>query len=245
MKKARRRAQYWHGLGACPTPFAVRMIETAGMRGLPTRPNAPLECRDYVYASTSWEVALAFSTLGGGQAVCEISPNGLAAEADPDFPNLGIRFHGPVKALSVELVDESALPNARQIAETLSGDYVWPDGTPRYSPDGYLLAPPFARAWGYNDEDFRWLGRWYPLHFLLPSADGITVAINEKFRAHQMYPPDHPDLAGRRRVPLGSLDGAWRQPGVYPATTDLLKKIRVRIERDDPDLEPIRRPWDW
>ena len=49
----------------------------------------------------------------------------------------------------------------------------------------------------------------------------------------------------RRRVPLGSLDDAWRQPGLYPATAVLLEKIRIRLERDDPTLEPIRRPWDW
>lgn len=245
MKKPRGRVRYWHGLGACPMPFAVRKIETAATRGLPARPNAPLECREYVYASTSWDVALAFSTLGGGQAVCEVDPGGLAAEVDPDFPNLGVRFRGPVKSVSVEVVSESELPTARQIVEVLSPDYVWPDGSAKYAKDGHLLAPPFARAWGYDDEDFRWLGRWYPIHFLLPSADGITVAINEKCRAHQMYPPDHPDLDGRRRVPLGSLDDAWRQPGLYPATADLLEKIRVRLERDDPTLEPIRRPWDW
>lgn len=226
-------------------PFAVREIQTAAQLGLPPQPNMPPECREYVYATTSRQVALAFSTLGGGQAVCELSPGELAPEIDPDFPNLGVRFRGPVKAVAVEVLNPSELPNARQIVEALSVDYVWPDGSPRYSNDGYLLAPPFARACGYHDEDFRWLGRWYPLHFLIPDARGIIYAIDENCQAHPMYPPDHPELDGRRRVPLGSLDAAWRQPGVYPATTDLLKKIQVRLERHDPDLKPIQDPWDW
>lgn len=245
MKQPRRGVRYWHGLGPCPTPFGVRRIETAAMRGLPVRPNAAPEYREYVYASTSRDVAMAFSTLGGGQAVCEVDPGGLAAELDPDFPNLGVRFRGPVTTVDVDVVEQSELPSARQIAEELSPDYVWPDGSARYAKDGYLLAPPFARPWGYDDADFRWLGRWYPLHFLLPSADGMIVAINENCRAHQMYPPDHPDLAGRRRVPMGSLDDAWCRPGMYPATGDLLEKIRIRLERDDPDLQPIRVPWEW
>ncbi len=162
MKKNRpnRRARYWHGLGACPDPRTVRRIETAEIRGLPVRPNAPLECREYVYASTSWEVALAFSTLGGGQAVCEIKPETLAAEVDQDFPTLGVRFHGPVKSLSVEIVSDSALPNARQIIKTLAADYRWTDRTPQYSEDGYLRTPPISRARGFVDEDSRWLGRW-------------------------------------------------------------------------------------
>lgn len=244
-KRPKRRVRYWHGLGACFDPFSVRVIETAAMRDLPIRPGAPLEYREYVYASTSKEVALAFSTLGGGQAVCEVRPGGLVAAPDPDFPNLGVRFRGPVKAVTVEHVPESALPDARQITEALAADYAWPDGTPRYSPDGYLLAPPFARACGYVDEDFRWLGRWYPMHFLIPSADGITVAINENGRSHQMYPPGHPDLGGRRRVPAGSLEDAWRVPGLYPNTGDLLMSLRARVERDDPDLETVLRPWDW
>lgn len=83
------------------------------------------------------------------------------------------------------------------------------------------------------------------MHFMLPSVDGITVVINEKGRAHQMYPPGHPDLEGRRRVPLGSLEDAWRVPGLYPHTGDLLMSIRSRLERNDPELETIRRPWEW
>lgn len=152
--KPKRRVRYWHGLGPCPNPFSVRVIETAEMRGVPVRHNAAPECREYVYASSSWEVALAFSTLGGGQTVCEINPGALVAEPDPEFPKLGVRFHGPVKAVSAEVVGESALPNARQIVEALAADYVWPDGTSRYSADGYLLTPPARGASGMSMRTF-------------------------------------------------------------------------------------------
>lgn len=244
-RKPTRRERYWHGLGACPEPLAVRRIETAEMRGLPVRPNAPLDCREYVYASTSWEVALAFSTLGGGQAVCEIKPDALAAEVDPDFPTLGVRFHGPVKSLSVEVVTDSALPNARQIIKTLAADYLWTDRTPQYSEDGYLRTPPKSRARGFVDEDFRWLGRWWPFHFLYPNDDGYEMALDETGRPHIMYPPDHPVLNGRRRVPLGSLENTWTRPGYYPNERDMLWRLQQRARAGDPTLGPALMPWEW
>jgi len=239
---------FWHGLGQCDDPENVRVIETAEMLGdtlQSFRRNQPPESGEYVYASPSKEVALAFSALSGGRAVCEVDPGELVVEVDPDFPILGVRFKGPVKVVSTEVVARSALPNARQIVETLSDDYVWGDGTPYYSRDGFMLAPPAGREWGYADKDFEWLGPWFPLNFLILGADGIAVAFNEHGRAHQMYPPDHPDLDGRRRVPLGSLGDAWNEPGEFPDTGDLLTMVQIRLKWNDETLEPLRVPWEW
>lgn len=243
--KKRRRVRYWHGLGPCPDPLSVRRIDTAEMRGVPVRPGAPPECREYVYASTSWEVALAFSTLSGGGAVCGVEPGRLAAEVDPDFPTLGVRFHGPVKSISVEVVTGSARPDAREIIKTLAPDYLWTDRTPQYAEDGYLRAAPASRACGYVDEDFRWLGKWFPFHFLIPFADGIEIAFGDTGQAHIVFPPNHPVLNGRRRVPLGSLHEAWTRPGFYPNEKDMLRSFRERLSRADPTMPPPRMPWDW
>jgi hypothetical protein len=238
-KMSGRWLQYWHGLGRDEDPMSVREIETAQMRGLPIRPGVPLECREYVYASTSREVAAAFSVLGGGRAVCEVNPGSLAVELDTDFPTLGVRFHGPVKATSVQVIDAAELPSARQVIKTLAVDYLWEEGNRQYSEDGYLRTPPKSRARGYVDEDFRWLGAWYPFHFLYPNDDGTEVAIDENERRYVMFPPDHPGLAGRRRVPLGSLDN-WRRPGVYPDGKDLRRRA---LRRSGPDA--VVMPWQW
>lgn len=243
-KKPARRVRYWHGLGACRDPLTVRRVETAEMLGVPVRPNAPLDSREYVYASTSREVALAFSILAGGHAVCEIGPAGLVAETDPDFPTLGVRFHGPVKAVTVELVSDSARPNARQITQTLAPDGLWLDGEPRYFDDGYLRAPPLSRERGYSDEDFRWLGRWWPWHFLIPNDDWTEVAFDDLGRPHAMYPPDHPDLHHRRRLPRGVLHSAWTRPGFYPDLAEFRLLRRQRIAMGDSTLR-VLRPWDW
>lgn len=244
-KRPKRRVRYWHGLGRCRDPLTVRRIETAEMLGLPVRPDAPPDSGEYVYASTTREVALAFSTLSGGQAICEIRPEPLRAQRDPDFPTLGVRFHGPVKAVSVHVVNPTDLPSARQIIKTLGVDYLWSDHTPQYSEDGYLQTPPVSRAHGYQDEDFRWLGPWWPSHFLFPRPTGIEMVLDETGQPHVMYPPDHPDLNGRRRIPRGTLEHAWNQPGYYPNHTDMLHRLSQRNTMGDPTLAPIRKPWEW
>ncbi|WP_241474163.1 hypothetical protein [Mycolicibacterium neoaurum] len=215
----------------------MQVIETAQMRGLPGRATVGAECREYVYASTSWEVAAAFSVLNGGRAVCEVNPGLLGAEADPDFPTLGVRFHGPVKAASVQVIDTADLPNARQIVQALAADYRWEDCRPQYAEDGYLTVPPTSRERGYVDEDFRWLGRWFPFHFLFPYDDWSEVALDENGQRHVIYPPGHPDLGGRRRLPYGSLEQAWRRPGFYPDSHDHLRASFKRA--------PVLMPWDW
>ncbi|MDO2384308.1 hypothetical protein QRB41_12960 [Mycobacterium avium subsp. hominissuis] len=244
-KSPRRWMQYWHGLGRCRDPQAVQVIETAEMLGLPIRPGVPPECREYVYASPSWEVAAAFSVLSGGQAVCEVKPGALQVEADTDFPTLGVRFHGPVKVASVKVLGDAELPCARQVIETLAGDYLWTDSSPQYGRDGYLRTPPMARERGYGDEDFRWLGRWFPFQFLYQQADGTQLVFDEDARTYVMFPPGHPDLKDRRRVPSGSLEHAWRRPGVFPHQRDLMRVARERLEANDSTRWVLPAPWDW
>ncbi|ANE83369.1 hypothetical protein A7U43_27995 (plasmid) [Mycobacterium adipatum] len=246
MNRRKRPARYWHGLGPCLDPFSVRWIETAQMRGCAVRADASPECREYVYASGSREVALAFSVLGGGNAVCEISPGSLVAEVDPDFSTLGVRFRGPVRAVSVEVVEEAALPNARQIVKALAADYRWADSTRQYFEDGYLRAPPLSRSRGYVDEDFRWLGRWWPWHFLFPNGNGSEMVLDELGRSYLMFPPDFPGLNGRPRVPAGSLEHAWTRPGFYPNHMDWLWLYRQRVQAGGAvALAEIRLPWQW
>ena len=245
-RKPGRRVRYWHGLGLCLHPFSVRRIETAQMRGHAVRADASPECREYVYASRSREVALAFSVLGGGNAVCEIRPGSLAAEVDPDFPTLGVRFRGPVTAVSVEVVEGAALPNARQIIKALAADYLWSDSTPQYFEDGYLRAPPLSRSRGYVDDDFRWLGRWWPWHFLFPSDNGSEMVLDEQGQPYLMFPPNYPGLNGRPRIPAGSLESAWTRPGFYPNHMDWLRRHRQRVQAGGAmALAEIRLPWEW
>lgn len=249
MSKKRRRPvrlqQYWHGLGAWPDPYSVQRIDTAQMRGLPVRPGAPPGSAQYVHASTSWEVALAFSALSGGNAVCEIDPGSLVAEPDPDYPTIGVRFRGPVKVLSVEVVEPAELPSARQITKALAADGLWTDHTPRYSEDGYLRAPTLSRARGYVDEDFRWLGQWWPWQFVVPMGDGTEMVLDERCQGYLMYPPGFRGLNGRPRVPTGSLDGAWTRPGFYPNHVDWLHRHRQRVQSAGPADLVVLRPWQW
>ncbi len=240
------RVRYWHGLGLCLDPYSVQRIETAQMRGHGVRAEAPRESEEYVYASTSREVALAFSVLGGGNAVCEIKPDSLVAEIDPDFPTLSVRFRGPVTAVSVEVVDPQALPNARQIVEALAADYRWMDNTPQYFEGGYLRAPPLSRSRGFVDEDFRWLGRWWPWQFLFPNVDGWELVLDEHGQPYLMFPPGYPGLNGRPRVPTGSLEGAWTRPGFFPNHVDWLRRHHQRVQAGGPAaLAQIRMPWQW
>jgi hypothetical protein len=245
-RRPARRVRYWHGLGLCLNPYNVRRIETAQMRGHGIRDGAPPEAGEYVYASTSREVALAFSILGGGNAVCEIRPNSLIAEVDPDFPTLSVRFRGPVKSVSVEVVEPSALPNARQIVAALAADYRWTDASPQYSKDGYLRAPPLSRSRGFVDEDFGWLGRWWPWQFLYPNDNGWELVLDEDGQPYLMFPPGYPGLNGRRRVPTGSLEGAWTRPGFFPNQEDWLRRHQQRLQAGGTAaLARIRMPWQW
>lgn len=243
-KSPRRWLQYWHGLGRCPDPLSTTVIETAQMRGLPVRTGVPLECREYVYASNSWKVAAAFSVLSGGRAVCEVRPGALETEVDTDFPTLGVRFHGPVKTASVQLLGDAELMNAREVIETLAVDYLWTDGTPQYTADGYLRTPPKAREHGFGESDFRWLGRWFPYQFLYPQPDGSEAVFDENGRTYMMFPPGHPELKGRRGVPLGSLEHAWRRPGFFPHQRDMLISVGERFERGHQTLGSVVMPWD-
>ncbi|AGB27241.1 hypothetical protein Mycsm_07145 (plasmid) [Mycobacterium sp. JS623] len=249
MKGKRRPAlpvRYWHGLGLCLDPYNVRRIETAQMRGHGVRDDASPESAGYVYASTSWEAALAFSVLGRGNAVCEVKPDSLLAEPDPDFPTLGVRFRGPVRAVSVKVVEPEALPNAREIVKALAADYRWTDNTPQYFDDGYLRAPPLSRSRGYADEDFRWLGQWWPWHFLFPNANGTEMVLDEHGQPYLMFPPGYPGLNGRPRVPTSSLDGAWTRPGFYPNHVDWLRRHQQRMHAGGTAaLAQIRLPWEW
>lgn len=240
---------YWHGLGHCGDPSEETEIFTRKEREArgqtyrePFRTDEPEDTQDYVHASPSAEVALAFSTLSHGHAVCEIDPGELPAERDPDFPTLSVRFAGTVKIVSTTLFDTTALPSARQIVKTLSSDYRHDDGTPRYRPDGYLRTPPAGHLYGYTDPDFQWLGPWYPLEFLWLGDDGRATAVTDDASLYQMFPPHYPHLAGRRRIPHGTLTHAWNEPGYHPAGKTQMLLAQARTWQ--PDFSAVM-PWDW
>lgn len=237
---------YWHGLGPCADPQAVREIHTAEMRGeQPRRIYQPPDSPQYVYASPSKEVAIAFSTLAGGRSICRIDPGPLPAEPDTDFPTLGVRFRGPVKVIATQVLQPETLPTARQIAETLAPDSRWPNGTNWYTPDGYLRTPPALHLMGYSDEDFTWLGPWFPLFFLAVERNGRAAALTDDGHAHIMFPPDHPDTVGLRRVPTRSIAHTWRDPGYFPTQEELLMALEVHAKWQPAVFDQLNHmPWD-
>lgn len=144
----------------------------------------------------------------------------------------------------MQLLGDAELMNAREVIETLAVDYLWTDGTPQYTADGYLRTPPKAREHGFGESDFRWLGRWFPYQFLYPQPDGSEAVFDENGRTYMMFPPGHPELKGRRGVPLGSLEHAWRRPGFFPHQRDMLISVGERFERGDQTLGSVVMPWD-
>jgi hypothetical protein len=120
------------------------------------------------------------------------------------------------------------------------------DNTPQYFDDGYLRAPPLSRSRGYVDEDFRWLGRWWPPQFLFPNANGSEMVLDENGQPYLMFPPGYPGLNGRPRVPTGSLESAWTRPGFYPNHVDWLRRHQQRVQAGGTAaLAQIRMPWEW
>ena len=247
MDDDRHRTVYWHGLGRCPDPAAVTVIYPESMLGEQEafrREKVP-GSENYVHASPAKEVAIAFSVLGGGYAVCQIDPGTLPCCVDTDFPTLGVQFRGPVHVLSTELIDRAALPNARQITKTLASDYLWPDGSSRYVDTGHLRTPPSLLHRGYVDSDFEWLGRWYPLDFLHAFEEGQVMALTGDGHYYLMFPPGFPQAEGRRCVPAGTVEHAWNEPGYFPAREDTLMNYRIRVKWEPEKLTyDIHLPWE-
>ncbi|MCV7286069.1 hypothetical protein H7J87_12075 [Mycolicibacterium wolinskyi] len=237
---------YWHGLGPCADPLSEREIQTAAMRGEPPGRDQPVDTPNFVYASRSKDVAVAFTTLGGGRAVCQVDPGDLPVEVDPDFPELGVRFRGAVQVVSTEVFREAELPTAREVVEILAHGYKWPDGSSWYLPNGFLRTPPAAQALGYADADFEWLGRWYPIHFLHFDHDGRITAMTDDGHGYVMFPPDHPMAHGRGGVPVSQLPHAWTRPGYFPSTDIVQGGLGIRLKWN-PELadEIIHMPWEW
>lgn len=238
---------YWHGLGRCPDPAAVTVIYPESQLGdrESFRYEKVPDSENYVHASTSKDVAIAFSALGRGHAVCQVDPGALPACVDTDFPTLGLRFRGSVQVVSTELIDRSALPSARQITKTLAADYLWPDGSSQYVQGGFLRTPPSLRHHGYADSDFEWLGRWYPVAYLHTFGDGQVMALTGDGHYYLMFPRRFPQAEGRRCVPIGTVEHAWNEPGYVPAGRDVLMNYQIRAKWEPQKLsEDVHLPWE-
>lgn len=236
--------RYWHGLGR-GDHSGIGEIKTASMLGVPIREDADPDSANYVHVSPFKHIAAAFSALAGGNAICEIDPGPLAAENDPDFPSLSRRFRGPVNVVSTKVIAQEQMPHARRIAHTLSTDYLYIDGTARYTPDGYLHTPPPWREIGYTDTDYEWLGRWYPLDFLYGNSDGCISAITDDFEMFVMVPPGHPGLQGRPRIPTGNLQRSWTKPGFYPNRHQFRDLFTASVEwKPGMPNSVTRMPWE-
>lgn len=239
--------RYWHGLGPCGKFSAVTTIYPANTRGEPLRAGVPREWGDYVYLTPVEAVARSFSALAGGHAVAEVDVDGLTLEPDPDFAKLGVRIKGPVQVVSLTVLDQPDMPTAREIAQGLAVDSTWPNGQPLYSSDGYLTVPPGVQDLGYREDDFRWLGKWWPFDFLVPGDDDRITAITNDLHCHTMFPTGHPDTAdGRRRVPHTTIDDAWTSDrGYCPPVAELLDMLQI-INKWEPERfrSLTHLPWD-
>lgn len=238
--------RYWHGLGRCSRPAEITELHCAHVLGKPLREGVPHDWGNYVYITPDERAALAFSALTMGNAVVEVDIDGHTLEADPDFATLGRRIRGTVKALGVTIHKERDLPTAREIARTLAVDYTFDDTRTRYDAEGYLQVPQEFLRRGYSPDDFKWLGPWWPLDFLIPRADGKVIAITEDLHAYSMYPRNHPELQGRRRIPALRLEDAWTtKPGYHPPQKELMMMMQVATMWDaGAARKQLHQPWE-
>lgn len=239
--------RYWHGLGRCDDLDNLTMIRPAHELGVAIRDGVPHDWGNYVYLTSSEEAAQAFTALANGHTVVEVDTTGLVLEPDPDFGTLGLRVRGPVPVRSVTPINPRELPHARNITKILSPDHTWPGGLPKYTQDGYLQFPQQFLDNGYTNSDFHWLGRWWPIDFLIPGDDARVTALTDDNHMYHMYPENHPDLQGRRRIPDGTLEGAWTAtPGYCPPSADLLMSLQIIIKWDQPRARTLtHKPWEW
>ncbi|WP_147379138.1 hypothetical protein [Mycobacteroides abscessus] len=238
--------RFWHGLGPCGDATAVTVLYPANTRGEALRDGVPREWGDYVYLTPVEAVARAFSALAGGHAVAEVDVDEAVVEPDPDFVTLGVRVKGPVEALSVSVLEQPQMPTAREIAQALAVDAFWPDGQPRYTPDGYFRLPPGFDERGYTEADFRWLGKWWPMDFLVPADDDRIIAITNDLHCYSMYPEGHPEVQGRRRIPAVAIDDAWTgDRGYCPPLSELFGMLQI-IGKWEPERfkSLTHSPWD-
>ncbi|SKI12762.1 hypothetical protein [Mycobacteroides abscessus] len=238
--------RYWHGLGRCENPASQREIEPAHTLGIPIREGVPHEWGNYVYLTPVSEAARAFTALAGGRAVVEVETGAVTPEPDPDFATLGLRVKGSVNVVSVTVLQEHELPNAREITQTLGVDYTWEDGQPRYTSDGYLQFSQGLRNNGWADTDLRWLGQWWPFDFLIPGNDGRITAITDDLHCYVMFPAEHPAANGHRRVPQVNLSNAWTStPGYHPPAKELMRMVQAVTQwNKDARASYFHMPWD-
>lgn len=236
----------WHGLGHDADPETIEIVRPANELGIPIRPGLSQEWGNYVYASSSRDVALAFSLLARRRSICLIDPGDLVAEVDPDFPTRGVRFPGAVSIVEVLTFPEHACPSARQVVECIAADMLWSDPTPRYDAAGYLRASPEFLSAGYSDGDFRWLGPWFPSEHMHLAKDGAIAVLDDNANMHMMYPPGHPMTIGKRRTPRGTLEKAWTTAGGVVAAKEHFMVAAVAAKwADDGGASRVRQPWDW
>lgn len=235
---------YWHGLGLCVDPFAVNDIDPrckvtdplvlASRRADPHR-----DVDQYTYASTDKDVALAFSVLARGAMICEVDPQTLAPALDPDFPTLSVRFRGTLKVLSKQSFKHATLPHARRITELLAVDRLSAPNCRWHHPDGRIQPPPLWRSWGYTEDDFDWLGSWFPddsiwqipvhqlVHAIAENGDWLTI-----WPTARPLPPK-----AARRKPNGTLTDQWKTPGHVPDMQTLATLSQAR--------QTVLMPWEW
>lgn len=233
---------YWHGLGLCLNPAAIRQIDPrcdvvdplvlACQR---TEPDHDVDL--YTHASIDREVALAFSVLSKGSIVCEVDPGPLTPEHDPDFPTLGVRFRGPLTLLAMHRPPQNRLPHARRVIELLAADRLNAPNQRWHHPDGRIQPPPLWRAWDYTEDDFDWLGPWFPDTGILHNLQhGLVHAVTESGHQFTVWPAARPLPARAQRIkPTGTLHHLWRTPGKTPDGT-LVQRSAAR--------RPLF-PWEW
>ena len=176
--------------------------------------------------------------------MCEIRPGSLQLRSIRISPPSACGSAVPVTAVSVEVVEGAALPNARQIIKALAADYLWSDSTPQYFEDGYCVrrrcrgpAVMSTTIFGGSADGGRGT-------FLFPSDNGSEMVLDEQGQPYLMFPPNYPGLNGRPRIPAGSLESAWTRPGFYPNHMDWLRRHRQRVQAGGAmALAEIRLPW--
>lgn len=235
--------RYWHGLGLCLDPSRVTEIQprhsvTDPLIRACQRADPDNDVERYTHASTDRDVALAFSVLSKGTIVCEVDPRPLAPEHDPDFPTLSVRFRGPLKVLSMQPIPQTRLPDARRIVQLLARDRLSAPGQRWHHPNGRINPPPLWRTWGYTEDDFDWLGPWYPDECIWQTpAHGLVHAVTETGEQFTVWPAARPLPAGAHRIkPVGTLANRWRTPGNAPDGT-----LWTRSEA----LRSVQFPWEW
>lgn len=233
---------YWHGLGRCLDLASVTEIKPRSMLNDPlalvASRDEPHGVAEYAHASTDKAVALAFSVLSRGAAVCEVDPGQLVPEHDDDFPSLGVRFHGPLRVLSMKSFARTELPHARQIVELLAPDKLSVLGQRWHHLDGRIQPPPLWRSWGYTEDDFDWLGPWYPDECVWQDpANNLVHAVIETGDMFTVWPATRSLPGGATRYkPVGTLTARWKTAGDVPA----VGRLRKLVPR-----ATVRSPWEW